>query len=117
MDWTCLAVELVELTLEGDEADEVEDVIIFFSGSRLFVDHEGVLASEAVVSLSDLIRVSESHTLVLRWEALGELAKIGQFRSKIDNILSVEQNGQDSLGSARIIDDLIGEEELIVIVR
>jgi len=48
---------------------------------------------------------------------LGELAKIGQFRSEIDNILSVEQNGEDGLGSARIIDDLIGEEELIVIVR
>lgn len=69
------------------------------------------------MSLSDLIRVSKSHTLVLRWETLGELAKIGQFRSEIDNILSVEQNGEDGLGSARIIDDLIGEEELIVIVR
>ena len=99
----------------GDETDEMEHVIVLGGDLRLFLHHEGILSSEAVVSNADFIRIADSMSL-LSWRKPGsERLKVGEFITDID-LWSVHQNGEDGLGSAGIVNDLVGEKQLRVVL-
>ena len=115
-DWSILqAIELIKSVLMRHKADEVEDIIIFGCWLGIFIHDKRVLSGEAIMGNPNLFTVANRVSLISRWQAHGETAQILQLISKFD-LWPVHEDRQNCLRGTRIIDHLVGEEELWVVV-
>ena len=62
--------------------------------------------------LPDLVAVAQLLASVAERQRHGELAKRVKSLAELQLLMLVHEDGQDSLGSARISDHLVGEEEI-----
>lgn len=115
-DWPSLqSIKLVQRVLVRHKRDEMENIIIFACSLGLFVHYKWVLPREAIVCNTNHFRVTDSVAFLFTGETGTELAQVGEFGSQLD-LRSIHQNRQDGLCRARIVDHLVGEEELWVVV-
>ena len=90
--------------------------VLLLSG-LLFLNFKWILSSEAVMSCSDHVRISYSPALVLAIHFYREVSEIFELIPYLDIFLSVQKNGEKSIGGTSIIDHLVGIVEIWVIVR
>ena len=93
----------------------MENIVVFRGNLCLLIHDERILSSEGIVRDADHLRVSNSVTLLLRWQAGRERAQVGQLGAELD-LRSIHENGKNGLRCAGIIDDLVGEEQFRVVV-
>ena len=93
----------------------MEHIIVFASCFGLFIHDERVLPGEAIVGDSDHFRVSNRMAFLLGGQSGGKGAQVGELGSKLD-FRAIHEDGQYSLRCTSVVNDLIGEEELGVVI-
>ena len=72
---------------------------------------EGLRPAEGVVGLPNGLAVADGETLHVRRKVLGELLQRLELVPQVD-FRPVQEDGQEGLGRARVVDDLRGEENV-----
>lgn len=122
------AVKFVEHGVVDGVADEVVYVLGGGGGGiALGLVGEGAAPRETIVRLADQGRVGEGFTEQVGGEAGGEVFEGAQFRPDVDaggccargmgelGSVVVEDDGEDGLGAACVLDGLAGKEEAVVV--
>jgi len=112
------AVEFVEFSSDWKVRNEVENIIIFFSNLLvIFLNRKWILPCKAVMGFSDNIWVSNGPSFIFRIESCWETLYVAKFGSNIDLVIwLIQKNWQKSLGSTGVVDNLVGKEQVLVIV-
>eukprot|EP00964_Phaeocystis_antarctica_P025568 scaffold14396_cov48-Phaeocystis_antarctica.AAC.1 len=120
-------VELVQLASHGHIRDEVVEVVVLGGGALLVVGDEGVGRGEGVVRGAHELGVGDREAFELGVELLGEALEARQLLAQLDLVrVRVRVRArvrvrvgdrEDGLRRARVGDDLLGEEEVVLVVR
>lgn len=107
------AVELVEHAVDGRVRDEVEDVLAVAARPRRLV-RKGRAPREAIVHLADQVRVAQRLPAELGRQLNGKLAKVAHRAANVHALgRLVQQDRQQRLRRARVLDGLHGEEDAL----
>jgi len=109
------AVELVQGAVDVCVGDEVEDVLALARVLALRLIGERARLGEAIVHVTNQLRVAECLAAELGGQNHGEFLEVAEVGANVDlaGLVLVEQHGQQSLRAARILDRLCGEEEVL----
>jgi hypothetical protein len=108
-------VQLIQLTIERYIADKMEGILLLAGVLGVF-DLEWVLPMEAVVREPDDLRVAYGPSAVLPIQHHSEILEVLQLISDLQVFCLVQQDREQGIGRAGIVNDLVGKEELGVVV-
>ena len=109
------AIQLVEGAVDGHICDKVVRLTLLLV-LLVLLRHERVATMEAVVDLLDQIHIVQADALDIGGQVRGELAEVAEGGTKVE-LAPIEEDGEDGLRRARVMDHLVRKEDVRVMFR
>lgn len=108
------AIQFIQVPLVRDIAHEVVDIRLFLLLTLIFLEDERLGPTETIVQLSDLLGVAQRQSALLRGEFPRELVEL--LKTALNRDGSVEEDRENGLGGACVVDDLACKEQILIVV-